>query len=195
MFQDMQIPVLPVGGGETQKLIAPIQDTLIANKAYSIGEEFIYSGVLFKVITAIPNGGDIILDGSSANVEVADTLVEQINSESFYTTKTIDANQSEGYKALASISLTEGIWLLSAWVVLPTDTKDYTIRLDYYEGTNSRYRIATAKAGSPYGVGITDIAHINRDQSNKGSVLYAATSPTYNGNFTGFYSAVKLRNW
>ena len=82
MFQDMQIPVLPIGGGETQKLIAPIQDTLIANKAYSIGEEFIYSGVLFKVITAIPNGGNIILDGSSANVEVADTLTEQINTVS-----------------------------------------------------------------------------------------------------------------
>ena len=176
-------------------MIAPIQDTLIANKAYSIGEEFIYSGVLFKVITAIPNGGNIILDGSSANVEVADTLVEQINNESFYVTNTINANQSAGYKSLASITLTEGIWLLSGWIIFPTDNKQYTVRLNYYEGSSQKYCITQNSGGSPYGTGITDVAHIDRDQSNKAVVLYVNTDPLYTGTFIGRFSAVKLRNW
>lgn len=61
----------------TQQMIAPVIDTLVATKNYSIGEEFIYVGTLYKVISVISVGDTIVL-GSGGNADTAETVTEQI---------------------------------------------------------------------------------------------------------------------
>ena len=59
----------------TQKMIAPVIDTLVAIRAWAIGEQFIYAGVLYKVTSAIAVGGTITI---GTNCTEADTLTEQV---------------------------------------------------------------------------------------------------------------------
>lgn len=61
----------------TQKMIAPVIDTLIATRVWSVGEEFIYAGILYKVTTAIAIGDQIVL-GSGGNADTAETITKQI---------------------------------------------------------------------------------------------------------------------
>ena len=58
-----------------QQMIAPIQTTLVASKAYAVGDQFIYNGLLYKATAAIAQGGTITIDG---NCELADSVTEQI---------------------------------------------------------------------------------------------------------------------
>lgn len=46
---------------------APILTTLVADRAYRVGEKFLYNGVLYKVTTYIASGATIVING---NVEV-----------------------------------------------------------------------------------------------------------------------------
>lgn len=62
-----------------QQSIAPIQTTLVASKAYAVGEQFIYNGLLYKATAAIAQGGTITING---NCTLADSVTEQINSMS-----------------------------------------------------------------------------------------------------------------
>jgi hypothetical protein len=58
-----------------QSLIAPIQTTLIASRSYTIGEQFIYNGLLYKATAAIAQGGAITING---NCKLADCVTQQI---------------------------------------------------------------------------------------------------------------------
>ncbi len=58
-----------------QQMLAPIQLTLVASQAYSVENQFIYQGLLYKVTVAIASGGTIIIDG---NCELADNVTNQI---------------------------------------------------------------------------------------------------------------------
>ena len=60
----------------TQKMIAPVINTLVATKTWSVGDEFIYAGVLYKVISAIAIGDTIVL-GSGGNADTASTISEE----------------------------------------------------------------------------------------------------------------------
>ena len=60
----------------TQEMIAPVIDTLVATKVWSVGEEFIYAGTLYKVTTAIAVGDTIVL-GSGGNADTASTVSEE----------------------------------------------------------------------------------------------------------------------
>ena len=60
---------------EARQLVAPIETTLVASQAYSVGDQFIYQGLLYKVTVAIASGGTIIIDG---NCELADNVTNQI---------------------------------------------------------------------------------------------------------------------
>lgn len=62
----------------SQRLIAPVLNSTTATKNWAVGEEFILDGNLYKVTTAISSGNQIIVSGSSANCELADTVTEQI---------------------------------------------------------------------------------------------------------------------
>jgi len=58
-----------------QSLLAPIQTTLVASKAYVIGEQFVYQGLLYTVTTAIAQGGTITINGNCA---LSDDVTSQI---------------------------------------------------------------------------------------------------------------------
>ena len=62
----------------TQKLLAPIQDDLIAKQNYTQGQQFILGGALFKVIKSggISTGDTINMN---TDVEPADTITDQIS--------------------------------------------------------------------------------------------------------------------
>jgi hypothetical protein len=65
-------------GGElaVESLIAPVQKTLIADKTYNVGDQFIYDDRLYKVTVQI-NATDNIVIGT--NAELADDVTTQIN--------------------------------------------------------------------------------------------------------------------
>lgn len=63
----------------SQRLIAPVLNSTTATQNWAVGQEFILDGNLYKVTTAIPSGSQIVVSGSSANCELADTVTEQIN--------------------------------------------------------------------------------------------------------------------
>ena len=66
---------LQTGTDKTQQMIAPIQTTLVAVKAYAVGDQFVYQGLLYKVTAAIASGGTIIIDG---NCELSECVTNQI---------------------------------------------------------------------------------------------------------------------
>ena len=60
-------------------MIATIQTSLTASRAYAIGQQFIYNGGLYKATAAISSGGTITI-GSSGNAIAADNIADQIYS-------------------------------------------------------------------------------------------------------------------
>ena len=66
---------LPSGDVDAQQMIAPIQTTLVALKAYAVGEQFVYNGLLYEVTVAIASGGTITIN---ANCKLADNVTNQI---------------------------------------------------------------------------------------------------------------------
>lgn len=80
MFDTCPTPVIPVDNRITQDLIAPVQDDLVAKQAYAIGDLFIFNNGLYKVTTAIAQGGTIIIGtASGCNADVARTVAEERN--------------------------------------------------------------------------------------------------------------------
>ena len=62
----------------TRAMIAPILTSLVApSGGLSTGDQFIYSGLLYKATAAIAQGGTIVI-GSSGNAVLADSVTEQI---------------------------------------------------------------------------------------------------------------------
>lgn len=58
-----------------ESLIAPIQETLVANRAYVVGECFILDGVMYKVIQAITQGSTIVI---GTDCEVAPPVTDMM---------------------------------------------------------------------------------------------------------------------
>lgn len=82
----MQIPIIPVSDGTTQRLIANIQENTVANQDYYRGDQFILNGVLYKVTKV--NGGTAsaitpaITQGATIDITndcvVSDTITQQM---------------------------------------------------------------------------------------------------------------------
>ena len=79
MLTDMQIPIIPVSDGTTQRLIANIQENTVANKDYYIDDQFILNGVLYKVTKT---GSPAIAQGATIDIAndcvVSDTITQQM---------------------------------------------------------------------------------------------------------------------
>ena len=75
-----------------QSLLAPIQTTLVASKAYAIGEQFVYQGLLYKATAAITQGGTITINGNCA---LSDDVTSQIDKIS--KTETVTISNLSGY--------------------------------------------------------------------------------------------------
>lgn len=98
MLGSAQIPAIILDGNQTQELIAPVQNTLIADRNYTVGQQFILNGTLYKVTTAITSGNPIITSGSSANCELADIITEQLNTKKQLVTRVVEEiTAADGY--------------------------------------------------------------------------------------------------
>lgn len=64
-----------VSGKANESIIAPVEASLTASRAYAIGEQFIYTGTLYTATAAITAGGTITIGG---NCTASDTVTEQI---------------------------------------------------------------------------------------------------------------------
>ena len=100
----------------SQRLIAPVLNSTTATKNWAVDEEFILDGNLYKVTTAIPSGSQIIVSGSSANCELADTVTEQIETLSQKEEHTEEIVNTLTNNGTALIPRNEG------YVVLAADT-------------------------------------------------------------------------
>lgn len=60
------------GGGASSTSIAPIETTTTASKAYAIGDLLFYNNILYKVTSAIVQGGTIEISGATPNVVQTD---------------------------------------------------------------------------------------------------------------------------
>lgn len=69
-----------IGDKADLTLIAPIQSTLTASKAYAVGEQFVYNQVLYKVTQAIAQGATFTI---GTNCELASNITDQINHENY----------------------------------------------------------------------------------------------------------------
>lgn len=88
----------------TQEMLAPVEeDETDASRAYEVGDQLIFDGILYIVIDPIAQHGIITTEGAGANIEEADTITEQLDlindaveelSDSLgtVTTKTLAAN-------------------------------------------------------------------------------------------------------
>jgi hypothetical protein len=72
---DSHADTAQTSANNAQQMIAPIQTTLVASKAYAVDEQFIYNGLLYKATASIAQGGTITIDG---NCELADSVTKQI---------------------------------------------------------------------------------------------------------------------
>lgn len=60
----------------TQMLIAPVLPTMVSDRAYAVGEQFIVNSVLYKITQAVSASGVALVVGT--NCAVSDTVTEQI---------------------------------------------------------------------------------------------------------------------
>lgn len=83
-----------VSSKANESIIAPVEASLTASRAYAIGDQFIYSGTLYTATAAITSGGTITIDG---NCTASDTITEQIaNAENMYSTEHIVGKWIDG---------------------------------------------------------------------------------------------------
>lgn len=90
-----------VASKANETIIAPVEASLTASRAYAIGEQFIYSGTLYTATAAITLGGTITIDG---NCTASDTVTEQIANAS------IEANSLNDYIDIKAYSSTSNAY-------------------------------------------------------------------------------------
>jgi len=71
----VQNKVVKTTTDKTQQMIAPIQSNLVALKAYTVGEQFVYNGLLYEVTAAVASGGTLTING---NCKLSDSVTNQI---------------------------------------------------------------------------------------------------------------------
>ncbi len=67
-----------VSGKANETIIAPVEASLTASRAYAIGEQFILNGTLYTATATITAGGTITIDG---NCTASDTVTKQIETK------------------------------------------------------------------------------------------------------------------
>ena len=180
---------------EAESLIAPIETSSTASQAYSIGEQFIYNGLLYKATAAISSGGTITPNG---NCTVSDSITEQINDLDKIVNKGSVSVTADGTKTNQQIlntlfALIDGT-KLSARTVLTRDTDVYVCRalvpnsIYYFENTNVELNNFTASkiALSSNGSALHDLT-INFSPFAPNIVNQNNNTPSNGTKFTIYY--------
>lgn len=128
-----------VASKANESIIAPVEASLTASRAYAIGDQFIYAGTLYTATAAITAGGTIVIDG---NCTASDTITEQI------------ANAGSGGITVlhTTISLTSSSTGNAAFSINPNN---YII-LNAYCQSNSYFPILFTTSTNQYAVHLID---------------------------------------
>lgn len=109
--------------------VCTVQSSTTASKEYSVGDLLIYNGTLYKVTTAIAQGGTIVTSGVNANVE-STTIEELMNNLGVQVIKGFSNNWST--KTWNGFSEVEGyyIWSDGTNTYYSNDSDQYVLQGD-----------------------------------------------------------------
>ena len=177
-----------------QSLLAPIQSTLVASKAYVIGEQFVYQGLLYTVTTAIAQGGTITINGNCA---LSDDVTSQIKMIKDTVGKISEKNDVKSGVAnnlwveIAKLSnLSVGTYVLTGFLVFQstssTGSRMARFASNYYTG--KEVEIYPNPNGYTQ-IAISDIVTITQAQS---FVIQAKQNSNATMNISGQIKAIRV---
>jgi len=152
MVETLQIPAVPISDGRTQAIIAPVQSTLVASKAYAVGEYFIFNGGMYVVTTAIASGASIVIGtASGCNAAPSDTVMESVGIIRYRITGVTNTSNTyltgtESYHAYLAILLCNGY--TSIYTIIRGTTGTPLVRATIFEGTQTNAPRLTADASN-----------------------------------------------
>ena len=73
---------------QTQMLIAPVLATMVSDRAYAVGEQFIVNNVLYKITQAVSAADVPLVVGN--NCEVSDSITQQLNTKNQLVTRVVE---------------------------------------------------------------------------------------------------------
>lgn len=76
MLNEMMPVTMPLNGCDVDSIIAPVQYNSTAKQAYAVGQQFIMDDKLYKVTSAIAQGGTIVV---GTNCALAGNITDQLN--------------------------------------------------------------------------------------------------------------------
>lgn len=112
-----------------QSLIATVQTTLTASRAYAVNDEFVYNGLLYKFTTSCAQGGTITIGG---NCTLADSVTSQIKGLVKYADQTLTF--TNGSREVTNVSTTWGLSNVNLFINFHSLTRGYNITWSYYGG-------------------------------------------------------------
>lgn len=134
------------------EMIAPIESTLVASKAYSVGDQFVYNGLLYKVTAAIEEEETIVI---GENCELADCVTEQLKAIEDKVSDIEDAGYSKMYTASIVYNSTSGYFPLTVYpkttgqiCCIGRNVSTGAIYSLWYDVSVHAFRIATTLSGS-----------------------------------------------
>lgn len=131
----------------TQMLIAPVLPTMVSDRAYAVGEQFIVNSVLYKITQAVSAAGVALVVGT--NCAVSDTITQQI--KGLIKTKTFSMNlESPSYYVpcvndLGNVLSRNNTILIGSWV------NNNTLFPLFYTGNNKGWYIRFYRADTADG--------------------------------------------
>lgn len=182
-----------LGSKASNQSLAPIESTSTATRNYSIGQQFVYNGLLYEATSAIASGGTITPGSNCARTTVAEELSalnDSLANHGVYYGGTFDTTSISGNSAqnkVAEMSLPAGVYVINASCQWASNFTEVTGM--YFDGIGANSVVRNTGAG---GGGLNIIAVVKLLATTTVSVyVYQASSSSKSINQTRF-AAVKL---
>lgn len=131
--------------------IANIQNNLVANKAYAIGDQFVYQGNVYKATASIASGATITINGNCALVDSLADQATQIKASLTSHDYELLGTKTDGTSVAIDASKYEEFIV----VVYPQNAMGYTIKIPAILLSSTQTSLgAGSYGGSQYGVEI-----------------------------------------
>lgn len=135
---------------QTQMLIAPVLPTMISDRAYTVGEQFIVDNVLYKITQAVSAAGVALVVDS--NCEVSDSITQQIQ------------NQRISYKdvSLGTVTIgSTGYLDIGSYRPTPESGKTLLFVMVYNFGNSGGAIVATTNGQYLMGIPNTNVSYLS----------------------------------
>ena len=124
-----------LGDKAENQSLAPIESSATASRNYSVGQQFVYNGLLYEATSAIASGGTITPGSNCARTTVAEELSalnDSLNNKLLFggisvAIRLAQSNNDAGIRMFASDGTYFALYMNSS-----------SIWLQYYDGTNVR---------------------------------------------------------